>query len=614
MMHLRGARFGGSVLGRIGRPQRGLLRQCEPSDDRQRRRRWEKSLGAAAAATLLLLQTALQEDDEEPVVNWSGTHVCYPVRVYTPETTAEAAGLVKEHQDKRSPLRPCGSTLSPNGIGFCRQDGGALLNMGLCDDILEIDKEKRLIRVECGARVDQVLEALDKEGMTLENLASIAAQQIGGFIQVGAHGTGATLPPVDCQVESFKVATPAYGVIEMTKDHPMFDLALVGLGCFGVCLEATLRCVPKHLLRERVTVLTRAEAKDQCASILLQNRHARFMWIPHVDAVVCVTNNPTLPGCLGEGQGIPPVYSMDERLKPLRDLLERRRAEKKREYDDQKVRRAAMICDGDGKDEHSDVTTLNFAQLRDELIKMDPLSLDHIVQVNQAEAEFWHRSQGVDVADSSLKLNFECGGQQWVNECAFPVDPVTSSTSKRLDVQYLLDLLCIIEAEGIPAPAPIEQRWTTASRARMSPASSRRRDDQSLDLFSWVGIIMYLPTDDPVQRQAITDAFSHYKRRCEDLLWPRYGAVEHWAKIELPTDLSHAARVRSRLANRFPTADFAVARKYFDPYGILTNDLLDAILPRLPTDDSDDAYSYAHYASDGAWPVCPSSLPDVDDS
>ncbi len=47
-----------------------------------------------------------------------------------------------------------------------------------------------------------MIEALRPHGLTLQNLASINAQQIGGFMQVSAHGTGATLPPVDEQVRS----------------------------------------------------------------------------------------------------------------------------------------------------------------------------------------------------------------------------------------------------------------------------------------------------------------------------------------------------------------------------------------------------------------------------
>ena len=66
---------------------------------------------------------------------------------------------------------------------------------------------------------------------------------------------------------------------------------------------------------------------------------------------------------------------------------------------------------------------LGFAELRDALLAVKPLDLDHVKKINRAEAEFWRRSQGTHVGDSSTKLNFECGGQQWVNECCFPAVP-----------------------------------------------------------------------------------------------------------------------------------------------------------------------------------------------
>ena len=65
----------------------------------------------------------------------------------------------------------------------------------------------------------------------------------------------------------------------------------------------------------------------------------------------------------------------------------------------------------------------------------------------------------------------------------------------------------IIEEEGIPAHSPIEQRWSAASSAPMSPAScpASARSCPADALHSWVGIIMYLPTAEPAARQAITD-------------------------------------------------------------------------------------------------------------
>ena len=57
--------------------------------------------------------------------------------------------------------------------------------------------------------------------------------------QVGAHGTGATLPPVDDQIISMKIATPALGTITLSqKDEPeLFSLAKVGLGALGVVTQ-----------------------------------------------------------------------------------------------------------------------------------------------------------------------------------------------------------------------------------------------------------------------------------------------------------------------------------------------------------------------------------------
>lgn len=54
-------------------------------------------------------------------------------------------------------------------------------------------------------------------------------------------------------------------------------------------------------------------------------------------------------------------------------------------------------------------------------------------QVNNAEAEFWRRSQGTRVDYSDKILGFECGGQQWVNEVSFPVGTLDEPNGKDLD-------------------------------------------------------------------------------------------------------------------------------------------------------------------------------------
>ena len=71
------------------------------------------------------------------------------------------------------------------------------------------------------------------------------------------------------------------------------------------------------------------------------------------------------------------------------------------------------------------------------------------------------------------------------------------------------DLLAALAKAGVAAPAPIEQRWTASSRSPMSPASAPGAPDT---VHSWVGIIMYLPTEDPAQRAAVTDKCGSPKR------------------------------------------------------------------------------------------------------
>lgn len=70
------------------------------------------------------------------------------------------------------------------------------------------------------------------------------------------------------------------------------------------------------------------------------------------------------------------------------------------------------------------------------------------------------------------------------------------------------DLLRELEAAEIPAHSPVEQRWTASSSSPMSPGAAGPGNPAGLSadtVHSWVGIIMYLPTEDARQRAAITD-------------------------------------------------------------------------------------------------------------
>ena len=271
----------------------------------------------------------------------------------------------------------------------------------------------------------------------------------------------------------------------------------------------------------------------------------RYMWIPHTDTVVVVTLDDA-----PDGMAPPPQPDEAAATKELRELLLAK----------------------DAGASAADAAAMNFAQLRDALIALDPLSKPHIIEVNRAEAAFWAKAGGQRIDWSDALLGFECGGQQWVSEVAFPCG--TRAKPNGNDLAYMSELLEMVEASDLPAPAPIEQRWSARSRAPMSPAHSEGDDD----IHSWVGIIMYMPTQEEAQRGAITERFTEYNALCRRSLWPKYAAHPHWAKIEPPANEAELVRMRERLRERYPLDALYAAKRKLDPRGILGNELIDTLL------------------------------------
>jgi len=466
------------------------------------------------------------------------------------------------HQSQQQ-LRVVGSALSPNGLGL---SGEGTLSMALMDKILNVDVEKKQVTVQAGCRVQQVADALKPYGLTLQNYASIREQQVGGFTQVGAHGTGAAIPPVDEQVVSMRLVTPALGPITLSaKDEPeLFSLARVGLGALGVVTQLTLQCVPRHQLLEHTFTTTASEVKKNHSRWLRENQHLRYMWIPYTDTVVVVRSNPVSDAAAAvQGQAAAAAAAAQnekQRLQPLRELYL------------SKVAGASA----------SDAEHMSATMFRDALLAANPLNKDWVAAVNRAEAEYWRRSSGTRVGYSDEILGFDCGGQQWVLETAFLVAPSLSELPSRgssRDMEYMETLLAEISRAKIPAPSPLEQRWTSGSSSALSPASGPPGS-----VHSWVGVIMYLPHEQEA-RDKVTAAFRQYSQMVQDKLMPRYNAVWHWAKLEPPVPGSPGAeaelgRIRKRLAARYPLKQFNQYRALLDPHNVLSNEWLERIIPR----------------------------------
>jgi L-galactono-1,4-lactone dehydrogenase len=455
-----------------------------------------------------------------------------------------------------------------------------MLGMALLDKIISVDVEKKRVTVQAGARVQQVADALKPHGLTLQNYASIRDQQMGGFTQVGAHGTSASIPPVDDQVLSMRLVTPAMGTVTLSKDDEpeLFNLAKVGLGSLGVVTRLEIQCVDRHQLVEETRVCSSSEVAKNHVKWLKENKHLKYLWLPHTDSVVVVKCNPIKPASSSSKAPATTasVFTEAQRVQPLKQLY---------------LQRAGPSLDSASKNEISSVSSAT--ELRDRLLALDPLDKDWVAKINKAEEEFWKMSCGSRVGYSDEILGFDCGGEQCVLEASFPVAESIENMpegGRSKDLEYVRTLLREIERSKIPAPCPIEQRWTSGSSSALSPAVG-----PPSSIHCWVGAIMYLPQDSgeghdqgvSSKRQQVLDAFKSYSEVIQDRVMPKFNATWHWAKLELPrspatgqVDEARLDSIRKRLRAKFPLELFNAYRSMLDPKNILANTWVDAVIPR----------------------------------
>eukprot|EP00981_Chlorochromonas_danica_P006280 scaffold1348_cov184-Ochromonas_danica.AAC.7 len=595
---------------------------------------------------------------DETILNWSNTHRCQPARLYEPKNAQEVLRLLQFLHTTKTKARPIGTALSPNGIGMSSSSSSSsqshhhhhyndVISLAAIDYI-EVDTQAHTVTVGAGARVSDVLKALAAHGLTLANFSSIQEQQLAGWTQIAAHGTGVTLPTVEEMIVRLKLATPTEGLLTLSEEEEgggggglsdLFSFAKAGLGALGVVTELTLRCIPTLTLKEHTYITDVANVKKDHYDLLKTYRHVRYMWLPYTNQVVVVVSNPTTTTTTtststSDDDDDPASRKVAEQLQRLSN----NKKDKKGSRPTQAMIDLLISTQGITSAEEvvkakNELKDLSFTELRDRLLDLHPLDHHYIEQVNKAEAEYWCHSIGSRIGDSTEILGFDCGGQQLVYEVAIPIGSLDNKTY--YDVDFTMKILEVIKKEGLPAPCPIEQRWTSRSTATMSPAYSNHMND----VFSWIGIIMYLPpSQSEEQRKEIEHVFQKYIALIQPIV-EEYAGHAHWAKIELPTTttttsssssttpssaMSAAAqsavvansgswadsgwwivdfmlswvtasksvattsttattpeealqRLRGRIAERYPVQKFNSFRKALDPNEILTNRLLDEL-------------------------------------
>lgn len=187
-------------------------------------------------------------------VNWNGRVHVRPAAIAQPANEVELVELVTAARRAGTKVKAVGSGHSFNEI---MATSGTIVDMGRFDRVLEIDAERRRVRVQSGMKLRDLVVVLERHGLALPNIGAWMEQTISGVLATATHGTGGRWQA------NLTDALVAYRVVDGTGSVRVVegeDTRWLPLGYFGLVTEVLLQCVPLFNVvhRRRIGALARA--------------------------------------------------------------------------------------------------------------------------------------------------------------------------------------------------------------------------------------------------------------------------------------------------------------------------------------------------------------------
>jgi xylitol oxidase len=177
--------------------------------------------------------------------NWAGNIVFAAQRVHRPTSVAELQEVVA----RADRARVLGSGHSFNRMA---DTTGDLISLSALPRVVEIDADRRTVRVDGGIRYGDLVAHLDAAGLALHNLASLPHISVAGAVATATHGSGERNGNLATAVAAVELVRADGEQVVLRRGEPGFAGAVVGLGALGVITALTLDVVPSFEIRQYV--------------------------------------------------------------------------------------------------------------------------------------------------------------------------------------------------------------------------------------------------------------------------------------------------------------------------------------------------------------------------
>lgn len=212
------------------------------------------------------------------VTNFGGNVSFVPRHYYMPRNESEVLAVLDRHAGGR--IRAVGSLHSWSDV-VATDD--VAIDLRHFSAVTTADRGGELwATVGGGCRLEHLLRAIHKESdATLPTLGAITQQTISGAISTGTHGSGRhslSHYVVSVRTAAYDRDTGRARIFEWTQGEQL-RAARCALGCLGVILSVTIRCVPKYFVEETIR---RFETLDEVLASEKEYPLQQFILVPYL--------------------------------------------------------------------------------------------------------------------------------------------------------------------------------------------------------------------------------------------------------------------------------------------------------------------------------------------
>ncbi len=205
-------------------------------------------LWVSSRDTTFLKQVPVGYVDDASGLNQTKISEIWRVPIDGENLEQQIAELLKRAREEGLRVSLAGAQHSMGGHTI--YPGGIVINMTQWKR-MKLDEARNILKVQSGARWDDILAYLDGKGRSVSVMQSNNSFSVGGSISVNCHGWQFDRPPIASTVESFRLMQADGTILSCSRSHneELFSLVLGGYGLFGIILDVELQVVPNERYR-----------------------------------------------------------------------------------------------------------------------------------------------------------------------------------------------------------------------------------------------------------------------------------------------------------------------------------------------------------------------------